>query len=597
MKLMIRILSVILTLCLMAGVSFSASAYVADLAEVALDLDVPDEVHTEVSFADGSVQDFAAAPDIEEIDESSYRDEIEGYQVFVNSKAVLDVDFSGLYSAEFMIPGTTKYVFLAGLTADNIEETQQRIINSYSGIDYMLSLEDLSFIDTEKTKRDQNDDSLCWAASCANILSYTGWGAKAGFETEDDIMDAFVEGFSDEGSIVQYALGWFFNGVNTFERITSGVATVNDYGNSGGFLNDYAYDRQTGHKDIYTDCTGIGEALQALKMGCGVAVGVEVFINGSHVGGHEVTMWGAVTNEAYSPDEAAYYDMIIISDSDSDKNDYSYTDRRQAKNEYDLYRLSYFEGTAYGEQCTSLSYYDGVNVCMLYDYDYLIPYSDDIETETDAQATKNKTTTPDAAVRKVFLSDSETGGEFTDEFMLGDTVYITPTIENVGDYVFTCSSGHKLTATISGTNWSAQKTFRSTLRPSTLITMFTFSASGLKKGDYTLTVQFDADRRVEGAYYYNNTYTMDFSVVTDPTKYLSGDTDDDWDISVLDATKIQKILAMIEADPDGKCSVRGDVFGEGLNILSATAIQKYLANLDYGAADIGSIKSYETGDA
>ena len=355
--------------------------------------------------------------------------------------------------------------------------------------------------------------------------------------------------------------------------------------------------RQTGHKDIYTDCTGIGEALQALKMGCGVAVGVEVFINGSHVGGHEVTMWGAVTNEAYSPDEAAYYDMIIISDSDSDKNDYSYTDRRQAKNEYDLYRLSYFEGTAYGEQCTSLSYYDGVNVCMLYDYDYLIPYSDDIETETDAQATKNKTTTPDAAVRKVFLSDSETGGEFTDEFMLGDTVYITPTIENVGDYVFTCSSGHKLTATISGTNWSAQKTFRSTLRPSTLITMFTFSASGLKKGDYTLTVQFDADRRVEEAYYYNNTYTMDFSVVTDPTKYLSGDTDDDWDISVLDATKIQKILAMIEADPDGKCSVRGDVFGEGLNILSATAIQKYLANLDYGAADIGSIKSYETGDA
>lgn len=590
MKLTVKILSVIITLCLTVSAGFSASAYEADLAEVALDNSVPDAVHTEVNFTDGSTIDYAAAPDIEEIDDASYRDEIEGYQVFYHSKAVLDVEFTEYYSAEFVIPDTKKTVFLAGLTAENIEETQQWIIDNYSSVSDMLSLEDLSFIDTEKTKSDRDDDNLCWAAACANMLTYTGWAAQAGFATEDDVFDAYVGGFTDSGGNVEYGLGWFFNGVNTFERLASGVATVKNYGSSGMYLTDYAYDTLTDHEDIYDDYTGIGSALAVLKMGCGVGIGVEVFINNSHVGGHEVTMWGAVTDEAHAPDEPEYYDMIFISDSDSDKYDPSYTDRRQAKNEYDLYKLSYFEGEAYDEPCTSLSYFDGVNVCMLYDFDYLIPYSDEIESETDQQATKNKTTTADVAVKNVFLTDSE--GYYTDEFMFGDTVNITPIVMNVGDYECYPSSGHKLTATISGTDWSAQKSFRSRMTPASSISMFTFSAEGLKKGDYTLTVQFDADHRVEEAYYYNNTYTVDFSVVTDPSKYLSGDADNDWEITVLDATLIQKQLAMLVADEDGMIALRGDVYGEGLNILSATAIQKRLALIDVGDADIGSIKDY-----
>ena len=585
MNFSVKLFSVLLAVCLIAGTVFSASAYEAELAEVALDPDVPDEIHTEIGFSDGSVQSFSAAPDIEAIDEASYRDEIEGYQVFYNSKAILDVEFTEYYSAEFSIPDTAKNVFLAGLTAENIEETQQWIIDHYSSVDTYLSLEDLSFIDTEKTKSDRDDDNLCWAA---------GWAAQAGFASEDDVFDAYVGGFTDSGSNVEYGLGWFFNGVNTFERLASGVAQVKNYGSSGMYLTDYAYDRLTDHYEIYDDYTGIGNALELLKAGCGVALGVEVFINNSHVGGHEVTLWGVVTDAAYSPDEPEYYDMILISDSDSDKYDPSYTDRRQAKNEYDLYKLSYFEGEAYDEPCTSLSYFDGVNVCMLYDFDYLIPYSDEIETETDQQATKNKTTTADVAVKNVFLTDSE--GYYTDEFMFGDTVNITPIVMNVGDYECYPSSGHKLTATISGTDWSAQKSFRSRMTPSSSISMFTFSAEGLKKGDYTLTVQFDADRRVEEAYYYNNTYTVDFSVVTDPAKYLSGDADDDWEITVLDATLIQKQLAFLVADEDGKIAVRGNLYDEDLSILSATAIQKYIASLDVGDIEIGIVRDYQTGE-
>ena len=152
MNFSVKLFSVLLAVCLIAGTVFSASAYEAELAEVALDPDVPDEIHTEIGFSDGSVQSFSAAPDIEAIDEASYRDEIEGYQVFYNSKAILDVEFTEYYSAEFSIPDTAKNVFLAGLTAENIEETQQWIIDHYSSVDTYLSLEDLSFIDTEKTR-------------------------------------------------------------------------------------------------------------------------------------------------------------------------------------------------------------------------------------------------------------------------------------------------------------------------------------------------------------------------------------------------------------------------------------------------------------
>lgn len=594
MKHLVRILSVLLVLCLLAGASVSVAAIETELAAVALDQDVPDEVHTQVSFSDGSAQDFAAAPDIEEIDDSAYRETIESYEVFFHDRSVLDVTFTEFYSIDFVLPTTTKRVFLAGLTAQNVEETQQKIINSYSNIGYMLSLEDLSFIDSEKTYKDQNDDNLCWAASCSNILTYTGWGAKAGFESEDDIFDAYVSAFTDNGNNAEYGLGWFFNGVDTFAKLADGVAQVKNYGSSGNYLPDYAYDRVTDHVEIYDDYTYLQGAIEALRQGCGVALGVETFINNSHVGGHEVTMWGAVTDEAYTPDDLAYYDMLFITDSDSDNRNANYTDRRQAKNELDLYKLSSFTRPIYDEASNTLSYYDGLNTCALFDYDYLIPYSDEVEKETDEQATKNKTTTTDVAIKDVYLSDSA-NGEPTDRFMLGDTVYIRPVITNVGDYVFTASS-HTLTATISGTNWSAQRNFTSRMNPSSFINSILFSAGGLKRGDYTLTVQFDADRRVQEAYYYNNTYTVDFSVVTDPAKYMAGDADDDWEITVLDATMIQKTLAVLISDEDGRIAERGDLYGSGLNILSATAIQKYIAALDVNVDNIGEIKEYHKGE-
>ncbi|MBQ6153630.1 MAG: hypothetical protein IJJ15_07785 [Ruminococcus sp.] len=63
--------------------------------------------------------------------------------------------------------------------------------------------------------------------------------------------------------------------------------------------------------------------------------------------------------------------------------------------------------------------------------------------------------------------------------------------------------------------------------------------------------------------------------------YRIGDADGDGEVSIMDVTKIQKVLATLEFDTDGKISIRGKVTldDEDMNIMDATAIQKYLATL------------------
>ena len=62
--------------------------------------------------------------------------------------------------------------------------------------------------------------------------------------------------------------------------------------------------------------------------------------------------------------------------------------------------------------------------------------------------------------------------------------------------------------------------------------------------------------------------------------YLRGDADGDREVTIIDATRIQRILSGLEKDPDGSQSMRGNVTGEELNILDATAIQRFLASID-----------------
>jgi hypothetical protein len=60
-------------------------------------------------------------------------------------------------------------------------------------------------------------------------------------------------------------------------------------------------------------------------------------------------------------------------------------------------------------------------------------------------------------------------------------------------------------------------------------------------------------------------------------KYINGDADGDGDISIFDATCLQRLLAEMIRDTDGMIAIRGDVDKNGLSITDATLIQRYLA--------------------
>ncbi len=76
----------------------------------------------------------------------------------------------------------------------------------------------------------------------------------------------------------------------------------------------------------------------------------------------------------------------------------------------------------------------------------------------------------------------------------------------------------------------------------------------------------------------------------DDTVYYLGDADGDGIITVLDATTIQMIKAGY-IDADDHMLQRGLITGDSLNIMDATAIQRYIASYSDGYA-IGELKQY-----
>ena len=66
-------------------------------------------------------------------------------------------------------------------------------------------------------------------------------------------------------------------------------------------------------------------------------------------------------------------------------------------------------------------------------------------------------------------------------------------------------------------------------------------------------------------------------------RYLFGDADGDSKITILDATKIQRLLAALITDDDGRIAIRGNIAGDDLDILDATLIQRYLVGFSSNA--------------
>jgi hypothetical protein len=62
--------------------------------------------------------------------------------------------------------------------------------------------------------------------------------------------------------------------------------------------------------------------------------------------------------------------------------------------------------------------------------------------------------------------------------------------------------------------------------------------------------------------------------------FIRGDADGDGSITIMDATKIQRLLAKFEEDTDGMIVLRATLSDEGFGIMDATRIQRYIALYD-----------------
>jgi hypothetical protein len=69
---------------------------------------------------------------------------------------------------------------------------------------------------------------------------------------------------------------------------------------------------------------------------------------------------------------------------------------------------------------------------------------------------------------------------------------------------------------------------------------------------------------------------------TDLTKvtFVRGDADGDGSVIIMDATKIQRVLAKYDEDTDGMIELRATLSDEGFGIMDATRIQRWLAQYD-----------------
>lgn len=139
-------------------------------------------------------------------------------------------------------------------------------------------------IDADKSLVNSNDDNMCWAAVCANMLTQTGLSAQSATESlaqEDATFAYFVENYKNDGNYLQDGMLAYFkdNGINT-NSVQYGTITNADEGDMLDAI--------------------------AAKLDAGFAVGLEVY---SGWFGHAVTCLGLVSNKDG-------YTGVVLTDSD-----------------------------------------------------------------------------------------------------------------------------------------------------------------------------------------------------------------------------------------------------------------------------------------
>ena len=170
-----------------------------------------------------------------------------------------------------------------------------------------------SWFDAEKTQANTEDDLMCWAAAASNVLAWTGWGDVSGLSGADSIFGSFQDHWTDEGGLMEFGWGWFFDGIN----LSNGWEGWSQVDVAGGgfwpqenFYGDLFHDNWTSSG---WDADGaMGYVDSFLRAGHGTTLAVY-----SDTVAHAITAWGF----NYNPLDSSDYYGIWITDSDDDKYD------------------------------------------------------------------------------------------------------------------------------------------------------------------------------------------------------------------------------------------------------------------------------------
>ena len=529
-----------ITLCLTSALAafcgvntLTGSAYSGDIF-ADIETEYADGFYTVITDTEGETRTLSGVIDADSIEECASADKIASYELFQNGVSFMKTELNdifpqgsvflssddvpvqnGYYSTRFTVSaedGTE--AFITGLSPAYLDMVQRELISA--ALDgTVFEMEALGFIDTEKTNMPSDgDDELCWAASAANVLHYTGWGAKAGFSSTDDIFEDFIDHFTDFGSAQLYGLDWFFNGTYPAQSL-DGWSVVKDYGSSGRYLTQYStwdvmesVDIEYAHENINTAITGLENG-----SGAGVALGW-INENGTRNGGHAITLWGYICDKDFSEQDSSYYKALIVSDSDSDMP--SDTDRRTAPNKLHVLNMEPYTENGY-DSWRFADYYDGTgvleNIYLLYQYNEEVPY------ETDKDATLDKIADPDLHFWQVNVSNDAYDTELeANNFAAGNTIYITPVIENLSDLYWDGETSYNAEITDSSgvPVWNGSGTYSGAIPPfgnEDISQTTKLSVEGLSPGEYTVTLSLNPEKTVQEAYYYNNTTEYEFTVI------------------------------------------------------------------------------------
>lgn len=498
-----------------------------------------------ITDTEGAEHRLSGVIDADRLEESAAFPKIGSYKIYFGDEEVIEVRLNnikqtesksdnrlplltssgaslsagGYYSVEFRLNDTAEYAFITGLTENNVENVQKELLKSKLE-NSKFSITDADFIDAEKLKFGKaQDDNLCWAASTADMLEYSGWAQKAAevnpevsdkFLNEDTIFDLFVGNFNDNGGNQYYGLQWFFNGYYAVQRATGqNWSTVNNYGESGGFLKDYAYSGVTSAVNVEKH-EDISETLSALKDGNAVGVSVSWMKNGAGNGGHAITMWGYIYDKTEPSDSFDYMKALIVTDSDSDRTQNS--DRTQAPNKMHILNMKKYNRSGY-DTWEFDGYGGDTNVGVLVGFTLLKPYNENVLYEKDTAATRDMINNCDFYISTVSVNGSDEKSITSDK---AKKLAVIPTIDNGAGKDYTGELIYSVSAVDKSTGVVADSKNLNTIKVEAANSEYRYSYSyyylSLPVGKYAVTVILDPEKTIPEAYYYNNTYSFDLTV-------------------------------------------------------------------------------------